>query len=641
MVFILGAIPLFLGALAIRRLFSRSFAECLAPSVFSAIFLLYFFGVFGALRAGVYAVYAAGAAAAVYLALPMLAKLRTQEKQKLTLRVSPAFVLAALALLWILVATSGRKLGNWDEFSHWGLVAKNMYLSDALGTASGATTVFRSYPPALALLQYYFIRPLPSFSEAGLYAAKDLLLLALLLPFLKDCTFKNWRQTLLVALVAFLLPFTSYGYFFQTLHVDGVMGLLLAYLLIAYYSAEKLDLFCCLSVGLCCFTLVTMKNSGTGLAMLGLGIVGVDLIVHSYGLLVDAGKPRPRAFLLCAIPFLFLLAGKMSWSLHMAGTGTADVWNATGTAVYQKLFASGLAPYQREAVQSFFTALFAPISGVNPLGLTPFSWLLVPLGVTAVIYIQTEDGLPRLRVRRYAKLAVMGYGVWLFALLVLYLTVFREFEAVNLDGFERYCGTWRLGTLTFLCYMLIATLRRKAPARFGACLTLLLCALLPVVPMTEVMRASVIAPQYNALTRQERAPYTRAETLARMLDAHTDSVCFVAQATDPQSSGLAFQAIRYEATPLRVGVIGSWSLGAPYGEKDYWTYDISAEAWAEALYASDYTHLFLYKIDERFIAEFGALFESAEQLADDSLFRIERGEGTLNLVPEAWLQPAA
>ena len=110
------------------------------------------------------------------------------------------------------------------------------------------------------------------------------------------------------------------------------------------------------------------------------------------------------------------------------------------------------------------------------------------------------------------------------------------------------------------------------------------------------------------------------------LDPAKDRVLFIGQQS--KATGMDFYSLRYELTPLYVGMIASWSLGEPYDGDDDWTARMDAETWRSLVYGSDYTHLYIYRADERFAADFGSCFEDPSRIGDDTLFRIERNGGT-------------
>ena len=80
-------------------------------------------------------------------------------------------------------------------------------------------------------------------------------------------------------------------------------------------------------------------------------------------------------------------------------------------------------------------------------------------------------------------------------------------------------------------------------------------------------------------------------------------------------------------------MIGSWSIGAPYDGDDDWTAPFTLEAWTKAVYDSSYTHLYLFRVDDRFIGDYGAAFTDPASIRDDSLFTIQRTGNTVSFRP--------
>ena len=98
-----------------------------------------------------------------------------------------------------------------------------------------------------------------------------------------------------------------------------------------------------------------------------------------------------------------------------------------------------------------------------------------------------------------------------------------------------------------------------------------------------------------------------------------------------QDNGFTNVVARYQLTPMQPSD-GPYSLGVPYDEEDAWTVTISAEDWASLL--QDYTHLYVAHTDEQFAALYGSLFADPASLKDQTLYRIEKQNGSLSLVQQ-------
>ncbi|MBQ2770306.1 MAG: hypothetical protein IJF41_03620 [Clostridia bacterium] len=632
MAFIIGCIPLYLLAMAISRKTHRSFAECLPLSVLGSVLLLYVFGLLGILSFGVYALCLLGFAALCFEIHCRLVQKKTTGK--LCWDFTPDKALALLLIPAIAYCTRGRMITIWDEFSHWGTVVKNMYLLDQLGSAAASTAIYKSYPPAIGLLQYYFMKFSPAFSEGILFAAKDFFTLSLLLPFFREVRWKEPGRLALTFFLVLALPLVEYYYFYRSIHVDGIMGICIAYCLISYFGSLRRDSFAWVSVALGIFMLWGIKSSGLGMCILVLLIIyGDALLVRKEGLPLTNQKHRLYPLDTWLLPLVLLVFGKVSWEINLKLSGAVDYWNMSTALSPSNMLAmvKDPLPYQMETLERFFAALFALREDTYALKFSPLSWIILPMVPMAVSCLLLSDRQKKRRVSRTACFLLAGYGLWLLVLLISFLFVFADFEALNLDGFERYTSTYQLGMLIFCIWTLLETLGEAHRSKLTPGLSLVALALLMLFNGSDLMKATVVSGQYNNYSRTQRAEnFPKAPDFSK-LDPETDRVLFIGQQSE--ATGLDFYYLRYCETPVYVGMIGSWSIGAPYDGEDDWTAPFTFEEWTKAVYDSSYTHLYLFRVDDRFIGDYGAAFTDPASIRDDSLFTIQRTGNTVSFRP--------
>ncbi len=637
MAFIIGCVPLLLLGWAVSRAFSRPYERALPAAALLAVLVLYLFGLLGVLRAGVYAVYALGLFSGAYC---VRGAMRDRKNGKaLSVSISPAAMVALVAVPVICFVSRGRLLTIWDEFSHWGTVVKNMYLLDAFGSAPSSTAIFKAYPPSISLLQYYFMRLEPSFTEATLFRAKDFLTVSLLMPFFAGVTWKDGKRLLLLIMIVFALPLIDYYYFYRCILVDGVMGLLFLYALASYWDADGLDAFSFSSLSLGIFALALSKESGYGFAALALLILFADWVLARRGKRAEKAPDLPLSGkgtgllmrFLPLLPVLALLFAVLSWKLSFRSSGAADYWNAAAALSPARVL-EGLAnpaPYQKDVFERFFSALFALRDDTYAVRLSPFLWIVLPVSAACLAHRAEPDEGVKKRIARLTALLLLGYALWLLALLFSYLFLFADFEALNLDGLERYSSTYQLGMFGFSVYLLVTSWRRGAGKNLISSLALLLCAELMLFSFSDLAKATLVAPQYNRYTQTQREELPDVPDFAAFLDPARDRVCLIAQQAD--NTGLAYYYARYMATPVYVGVVESWSVGQKRDENDDWTAAFTESEWTRALYESDYTYLYLLRVDDAFIEAFGAAFPDKAGIADGALYKIVRSGGVMTL----------
>jgi hypothetical protein len=138
-----------LPVLGVSSLFARLASERVEMALFSAVSsitaIIYLFGLVGLLAPAATVIFWGGAALAV--ASPFLLRGRS-------IPASPGLILfVVLSLIqWALFQDAG--FFFWDEFSHWGLAAKELVNINRLFDGTGSVQ-FSHYPPATAVFHYF------------------------------------------------------------------------------------------------------------------------------------------------------------------------------------------------------------------------------------------------------------------------------------------------------------------------------------------------------------------------------------------------------------------------------------------------------------------------------------------------------
>lgn len=218
--------------------------------------------------------------------------------------------------LYVWWLNRGRRFSIWDEFSHWGLVVKNMYIFDYFGNHPDSTVTFRGYPPATALWQYFVAKLCGEFKEEYTYQAMGWLMGSLLLPVLKKFKWKRMISAGFSILTLALIPLVFNYLYPVSLLVDIILGLLLGYLLVSSFYDEKRDRFSILNAFLGIMVLCLTKASGAFL-----GVIYVVIVVV-YDLLTHKKIKEKEVFASWGFHVLALLIGKFSWSIYLVVSST-------------------------------------------------------------------------------------------------------------------------------------------------------------------------------------------------------------------------------------------------------------------------------------------------------------------------------
>ena len=229
------------------------------------------------------------------------------------------FMLGAIIFWWCFSAAT---CFFWDEFSHWGLVTKELYFSGVLDNGSG-NAAFPHYPPGTALWHYFVISN-TRFSEGAVYLAQFVLLTAPLTVLYRRVTWRNAWWIIVLFPLQFLL-LANFGHGVASLYADPVIALLFAATVVSYLAGTRsaVDL---LLLAPCLFVLALVKEVGLLFA------AGAALFVLLHQALVVGNirarilQPRRRRMIAVMFAIAFFAApllAQLTWSHRLDRLGIA------------------------------------------------------------------------------------------------------------------------------------------------------------------------------------------------------------------------------------------------------------------------------------------------------------------------------
>lgn len=450
-----------LGTMAfVRRVFRLPAVFCPAVALACQILCLYVPALLGLLRPGAYAATLFGLAALIWCV--------PRDRGLWRELLEPGVIFFLLYILFFAVANRRILPVGYDNFSHWAVIVKEMYLTDAL-PQPGTMVIFTNYPPASALYEYYLLQFL-GFGERQMVLAMNILEGAMV-----SCCFAGarWdrRRNLLLRLVLVFGVLTVIVEHFRNLYVDALLGFILLAMGVMALWDDAFSKRTALPQALLGALLILTKMSGAMLLLLHVAL----LFVLKYRRGPD--RPSIRAHLLA-------LAGAcgaayLSFSLHVRLTFGQAVSNNQFLLTFDN-FSAKLQDKSPEFWSEFPRVLLrAYLSRSNSCSrfFPLFNLCLLILFVAAV---QGKLRLPK----RVRGLIPFSWGCAVFyslSLTAMYVFMLPESESLVAASFARYFGTlviYQLG-LPFAAILLDSgddMLAGLSSRRFALCLCALACA---------------------------------------------------------------------------------------------------------------------------------------------------------------------
>ena len=602
------------GSVYAAARWGRKYEELLPVTGCAIVAVLFFFGVLGLLETGFWAV------CALCLGLYLLAgitALRKKSWRPLAKNIfTPGFFLFVLFQLLFAFCNYGRLLAHTDEFSHWGDIVKVLFQLGTFGTNPEADSLFGSYPPGMALMQYFLQMLNGSFSEWLLYYAYQVFGVTLFMPLCRRVK-KGFPGWLLFAAGVFCGPLLFFPEYYQTILIDGFLGLLAGAGVCYVIWGDRKDPVRQLTVCLIIFLLVLTKDAGLLFACILALLCWGDC---------PKGQRLPVFLGLC----LSLVLPKLLWSNLVAAGGAGVAFGGKVDVVQLVNILLGRDGGTRQVIWGkFCRELVKPRVAIISLG-EPLSIKLpavaVILGLVLLLAVllrlaARKKEIPASRSRAVPAMLLVQSVIYMFGLGVMYLFKMSEGESLELAGFDRYTAIAFQSIWTVVLMVLVLEIPRLPKGAGIRSAAALLCFLAVTCPSRALLQWGT--RQSVAISQEQRSPYLPLVTRIQEKTPEDARIFAVCQEDLVYDRLVLHFCIRPRITAQ------IWSLGS----KDLpWMEDLSREQWKQLL-LEDYDYVAIYRLNAEFIQRYGPLFENPGDIRENALFRVDRQGEKLVLCP--------
>ena len=515
-----------------------------------------------------------------------------------------------------------------------GLVVKNMHIFDALCNCPESTTIFKGYPPATALFEYFWIKISRGYAEGNLYRAMNILYFSLMLPIFANVRWKDYGKIVARIILILILPLAFYQDFYTNILVDAILGVMFANILITYFE-NKISTFKIVYISFALFTLTITKASGFGLAINSIIVIYIDMLcIKRQDLMLYVKRNKVSnsiiriVIVLC--PIIFTLLSKLTWTRYLKVTKTDGSWNTSKIGFHNiiDLFTGSAPHYQIITIKNFFIFLPKHILSKNTFQISYIGWMVLLLAISIILIKFVCNEKEKFRYKVVTITLFSGAVIYSLSMLILYVFTFSVDEATNLASYSRYMSTYILGMLIFFVVIVFLKEENNHTKSKISCSVGILLSLLLIVKVTPIIDITLLAPNNIKDTiklRQRFLPITRIKI---PLHRKTDKIYIISAA----NNGFNYWVNRYNITPIRTNPPSTSSIGKPYNKGDIWTKDIDLKEWEELL-RSQYTYVYIFRTNKIFNKTYGKLFRGGIKcIKDDTLYYVQKKNGRVHLL---------
>ena len=221
--------------------------------------LIFAFGILNLLSLGSYLIFIVG----IFLFFKMVKENASKVISSIK-KPNVNMIIVFILILYVTLAFYNSHLIHYDNFSHWGTLAKSILLNNSFPNFESTAIEFKAYQPGTACFIYYFARWF-DFSEGIMIVAQNYLFVGLFSAILAFVKGKYRILFRILFILAFIYSFTFNILPFDLL-VDSILSVVFIYIFCIFLLYYKNDILLFRLLLPCVLFLCLVKNCGFILA---------------------------------------------------------------------------------------------------------------------------------------------------------------------------------------------------------------------------------------------------------------------------------------------------------------------------------------------------------------------------------------
>lgn len=576
----------------------RDVAFLVAPTLIFISLFIYLFSIFGLFQLANYLVF-------LFIIMAFILSL-VKSRFKNSYFFNRNLLYLSLVILFIIIWNFKRYFYQWDEFSHWGLMVKEMFrLNDLYSINTSNLIAHKDYPPIIPILETFWLKLNRTYNEPAIYQVLQFLGFSYFLPLLSKRKFNFMSFILfLTTLVLFQGLFDlEDAKFFLTIYLDPILFLTFAYFIFSIYSFEdnKLNNFIIMLIG---SFLLLMKEMGLFLYIIGFTVWFIQKVSN--------GFKKKELFINSVqwiIPILFL----GSWKIYFAQfdyVGQFSVTQINLLTFLDIVKGSGGFDWQIQAFNNFIQSLFSMNILIKPFN---FNYVLMILVFSIIILVLSFmfNRKDKKDFFRLGLILILFSFAYAFVMLLLYVFSFGEFEGPRLASNMRYLSSYwyGIGAIFLMIFISKIDTNKKLLIQLSALIIVLVGLFFNPVNYQRIQAG------LNGVSVESY--FTHDLERLRSETENNSKVFFIAQ--DQNASYLNY--FRYLVNDRKFNVEG-FNIGEIIDENDVWKWDYSSNEFISEL--KDYDYLYIYHMNDEFYERFYKIMPDNFYVSDHQLLKIIR-----------------
>lgn len=576
------------NSITITNILKKKIEYTIPITVIIMTIIVYIFGLFDNLDLGVKVVEGISIIATIYNLLIIIKSIKSKQiKEKLERIITPGLLVYVLLYILFIIINKGRVFEWYDEFNHWGLIVKNMYLYNGYGTVENSIITFNEYPPFTASFQYIMLNIKGIYVEDLILIAKDILYLSIIIPICGKINFKkDLKKLFFIVLAILILPIILYKDFFAEILVDGFLGILFGIGLFIIYKNIADKKYQKIMITLIITSLCMTKTTGI--------ILGILLLIFYIIKIVINKEKLVNILIIAIIPTILTSA----WYIKINCSQVQNEWD------FQKTIQGNQNIEKNKQIIDKFIEAFFENDEIIGSKLSMICKLLL-LGAYSLYVSKKLKTEKEKKSYKYTVIAtIISIIIFAIGLLWMYLTIFTTKEAEIAASYDRYMNTIILSWLTLNTWIIS---EEEINLRV---LYVFMAISISILPNDTIYTRYIQSSQDIKRTNIERSYYYSKFKQCTKVIEEDEKVYFISQTR--LNNEKVLKLCKYEMMTNNIA-----NKSPKVNE--------SKEQFTQTLLKENYSYVYIFIVEDDFKEKYKSLFKE-EQINSKTLYRINEVE---------------
>ncbi len=490
------------GSIFIADKANKKIEKCIAPNIAIIILTLYIFGMFEILKYGVYIIGVTNILLGIYTIIK-----KWKDKENLKEKVlTSGFVFFSITFFILMITTYNKNLVDYDHYLYRSFNTKVMYYTDCISRGFQAL-----YPPAINLLEYFFMKILGMYVQGIEAFAVQMLGFSLLIPLFdrkQNTKFINWIITIAIVCIPAILANLI---FYESAYPDALLGLIIGYSMYILLT-EQNNKFKTFSVALILSVATITKPAGFYITAI---IIGMYLLVQLLNNKCNKKENikkffKSKEFKIILILILLVVFTFLSWKIFVRvnskynkgvrGTDTARVGESSINYTLKSILTTTLGYYEEnhdsaDSNNDLIPKIYASYATMAPIRITMYGVIAI-IAISSIIiykYVIKEENK-----KKYANEVIaltVGLAIYIIFLQLSYILKFSTQEMLGHNGLNRYLPTYLLGMIYFIVALAIKNMEESKTRKVNY--IILLSIIIAFTSLQSIANVSITSGIYN------------------------------------------------------------------------------------------------------------------------------------------------